>query len=78
MDRYTDGSKNNVAHTLLLHREVMLLVWLKSTHGLGGDSMRDKLSNRHRQTDRKIMLLSHTLTMWGSNVACLIEFRPVV
>ena len=28
--------------------------------------------------DGKIMLLSHTLTMKGSNVASLVEFCPVV
>ena len=27
---------------------------------------------------RKIMLLSHTLTMRGSDVASLVEFHPVV
>ena len=27
---------------------------------------------------RKIMLLPHTLTMRGSDVASLVEFRPVV
>ena len=30
------------------------------------------------QMHRKIMLLSHTLTMRGSDVASLIEFCPVV
>ena len=29
-------------------------------------------------THRKIMLLSHTLTMWGSDAASLVEFHPVV
>ena len=29
-------------------------------------------------THRKIMLLSHTLTMRGSDVASLVEFHPVV
>ena len=28
------------------------------------------------QMDRKIMLLSHTLTTWGSHVASLVEFPP--
>ena len=27
---------------------------------------------------RKIMLLSHTFTMWESDVASLVEFHPVV
>ena len=31
-----------------------------------------------RQTNGKIMLFSHTLTMRGSDVASLVEFRPVV
>ena len=30
------------------------------------------------QTDGQIMLLSHNLTMRGSDVAILVEFRPVV
>ena len=29
-------------------------------------------------THRKIMLLSHNLTVWGSDVASLVEFHPVV
>ena len=31
-----------------------------------------------RWTKGKIMLLSHTLTMKGSDVASLVEFHPVV
>ena len=31
----------------------------------------------HRQTQGKIMLLSHTLTIRGSDVASLEEFGPV-
>ena len=31
-----------------------------------------------RWTNRKIMLLSHTLIMKGSDVANFVEFRPVV
>ena len=31
-----------------------------------------------RSMHGKIMLLSHTLTMRGSNVASLVELRPVV
>ena len=30
------------------------------------------------QTDGQIMLLSHNLAMRGSDVAILVEFRPVV
>ena len=30
------------------------------------------------QTDRKIILLLHTLTMRGSDVASLVEFCPMV
>ena len=30
------------------------------------------------QTHRKIMLFSYTLTIRGSDVASLVEFRPVV
>ena len=30
------------------------------------------------QTHRKIILLSHTLTIRGSDVASLVEFQPVV
>ena len=31
-----------------------------------------------RQMHRKIMLLSHTLTIRGRDAASLVEFRPVV
>ena len=31
-----------------------------------------------RQTHRKIMLLSHTLIMWGIDVASLVQFRLMV
>ena len=31
-----------------------------------------------RRTNGKVMLLSHTVTMRGSDVAGLVEFRPVV
>ena len=40
--------------------------------------MTDKWTDHGRtdgQTHRKIMLLSHTLTMRGKNVASLVEFR---
>ena len=39
--------------------------------------MTDKWMN-DRWMHRKIMLLLHTLTMRGSDVASLVEFRPVV
>ena len=32
----------------------------------------------HRQMHRKIILLSHTLTMRESDVESLVEFHPVV
>ena len=41
--------------------------------GLGGDSVADR-----RRTDEKIRLLSHTLNLRGSDVASLVEFRPVI
>ena len=43
--------------------------------------MTDKwMDNGHTdgQTHRKIMLLSHTLTIRGSDVTSLVEFHPVV
>ena len=32
----------------------------------------------HRREPQKIILLSHTLTIGGSDVASLVEFGPVV
>ena len=43
--------------------------------GLGGDSMTDRWTDDGR-TEK--MLLSHILTMRGSDVTSLDEFRPVV
>ena len=43
--------------------------------------MKDSCINDGPQKDEcmeKIMLLSHTLTMRGSDVGSLVEFRPVV
>ena len=46
---------------------------LTPSSGLGGDNVMDA-----RQTDGKIVLLSQTLTMRGSDVTRLVEFRSVV
>ena len=45
--------------------------------GIGGDSVTDRWTDAG-WTNGKIMLLLHTLTMRGSDVASLVEFCPVV
>ena len=46
--------------------------------GLGGDCVMDRWLKPDTWTHRKIMLLSHTIAMRGSDVASLVEFHPVV
>ena len=41
------------------------------------DRLRDE-GRTDRRTQGKTMMLSHTFTMRGSDVASLVEFRPVV
>ena len=51
------------------------------TSGLGGDSMMDRWTDdgcTDGWTHGKIMLVSHTLTMRGSDAAVLVEFLQVV
>ena len=63
-------------------RALLMLLTAWSTDGiplsgLGEDSVTDSWTDPG-WTDGKMMLLSHILTMRGSDVASLIEFRPVV
>ena len=53
---------------------------METPSGLG-DCMTDRwtdIGHTEGQTHRKIVLLPHTLTIRGSDVASLVEFRPVV
>ena len=66
---------------LLLHTFIMRGSDVESYNGLGGDSVSDKWTDDEGMDGRthgKIILLSHTLTMKGSDVASLVEFRPMV
>ena len=79
---WTDGQpadawKNNVALAHLYHegKWCSKFCWIPPS-GLGGDSVMDR--HMDRQTHRKIMLLSHTLTMRGIDAESLVEFHPVV
>ena len=63
------------SRTPLQREDAMKQVWFNLPSGFGRDSVTDGRADR--QTEWKIMLLSHTITMRGSHVASLVKFRPV-
>ena len=58
----------------------MKQVWMNSAQWLRSmrDRWTDEMDGRDGRTHGKIMLLSHTLTIRGSDVASSVEFHPMV
>ena len=66
---------------LLSHTFTMSGSDVESYNGLGGDNVSDKWTDdggMDGRTHGKMILLSYTLIMRGSDVASLVEFRPMV
>ena len=78
-DGCTDAQKINVALTHLYHegKWCSKFGWIPPI-GLGDYMMGRWMDDGWRTHGKILMLLSHILTMRGSDVASLVEFRPVV
>ena len=80
MDRWADARKEGRTEKIMLFSHTSKIRWIPPS-GLWGDSVTDSRTDYGRTADwthGKIMLLSHILTMRGSDVASFVEFRPVV
>ena len=76
--RHTDERKNNVALAHSYHERKRCSKFGEILpSGLGGDSVTDRWTDA-RRTNGIIMLFSPILTMRESDVASLVEFRPLV
>ena len=75
-----DGQTDTEGYVIIPCHHHVAGLKMETPSGLG-DSMTDRWTDiRHTegQTHGKIVLLPHTLTIRGSDVASLVEFRPVV
>ena len=83
MHRQMDAWKNSVALAQPYHEGKWWQVWLNSAQWFMGEiewwtCWRMMDAQKDGWMHGKIVLLSHDLTMRGSDVASLVEFRPVV